>query len=285
MKIIASSFCIFFLTISGFSQSISYTPDFDDKDINWQRTMVSGGIVSFSVAAIYIAGRPIYYDEAKRGFHFTKDEKGNLEFFDNGVRGLDKFGHIYSGSLFAQNIYFLSRWSGFDRSAASWTGFILASSIMSAMEVHDAYYVRWGFSLGDFIANIAGAGFTIGQYNSEFLRNFDYKISYNFLREMSDEAVIEDYSNMTFWLTANPSGLFKELPEYFPNWLNLAVGISIDRSNPAKTEWIVGLDYNLKRIKTKSVFVRHLINLVDRYHLPAPALKLAPGFVGFGLYF
>ena len=125
--------------------------------------------------------------------------------------------------------------------------------------------------------------------NCYFKNKYDY---YYFLllndceKKKDDEAVIESYANMTFWLTMNPSGFFeKELPDWFPNWINLAMGISVTHSNPKKSEFLIGLDYNLKRIKTKSIFLNHLIHILDRYHLPAPAIRLAPGFIGYGLYF
>ena len=106
-----------------------------------------------------------------------------------------------------------------------------------------------------------------------------------FTRKKSDDAVIESYSNMTFWLTANPTGLFKLKDSWFPSWLNIASGISVTHSQPHKTEILIGLDFNLKRIKTRSIFLKHLLHLVDRYKFPAPAIRLAPGFIGYGLYF
>jgi hypothetical protein len=269
------------------AQEINYLPQFSDQNNNfdWERGLISSGILTLSVISIYNAGKPIYYNQPRGGFHFTKNKSNKLELFDNKVRGLDKFGHIFSSSLFSQNIYFMSRWSGLDKSFSSYSAFILASSIMAGMEVHDAYYKKWGFSVGDFIANMAGAAFVIGQYNKPFLRNFDYKISYDFTSKKSDDAVIESYANMTFWLTANPAGLFKMKEGWFPNWLNIASGISITHSQPHKTEILIGLDFNLKRIKTKSVFLKHLLHLLDRYKFPAPAIRLAPGFIGYGLYF
>jgi hypothetical protein len=285
---IKNLFIIFIFYGFLYSQPISYNPQFNSPKhkIDLERSLISGGMIAISVISIYHAGKPIYYNESQSKFHFTRNSRNELELFDNGHRGMDKFGHIFSTSLFAQNIYFLSRWSGFENNGASWTSFILASSIMGAMEVHDAYYERWGFTIGDFMANLAGASLIVGQYNIPFLRNFDYKMSYDFTHKAAEEAVIESYPNMTFWLSANPSGLFeKDLPDWFPNWLNVAVGISTTQQYPHKRELLIGIDYNLKRINTSSAFLRHLIVLLDRYKLPAPAIRLAPGFIGYGLYF
>ncbi len=278
---------VFFLLIVSLlpGQSIDYRPDYShpDASLQWDRGSISLGVVGFSVAAIYNAGRPIYYNEAKRDFHFTRNPNGDLEWFDNGHRGLDKFGHIYSAGLFAQNIRFLARWSGMGPEASSWTAFGLATGIMSAMEIHDAYYVRWGFTPGDFVANAIGAGFTSLQYHYPKWRAFDYKLGYNFTRPKSDEATIEDYTNMTFWLTFNAPAYFDREIAWWPNWLNVATGVSVSRGN--RRELVVALDYNLKRIKTDSPFLRHLIVLLDRYKLPAPGLRITPDFIGYGLYF
>ncbi|NOG45344.1 MAG: DUF2279 domain-containing protein [Calditrichaeota bacterium] len=270
-----------------FSQTIDYSPQFPENDNGfvWERGLISGGILTFTVISIYNTGKPIYYNQPRGDFHFTKNKSNELEFFDNSVRGLDKFGHIFSSSLFSQNIYFMSRWSGLDKSFSSYSAFILASSIMGAMEVHDAYYKRWGFSIGDFVANVAGASFVVGQHNIPFLQNFDYKISYDFTRKKSDDAVIESYANMTFWVTANPVGLFKLKKSWLPNWINIATGISVTHSTPHKTEILLGLDFNLKRIKTNSVFLNHIIHTLDRYKFPAPAIRIAPDFIGYGIYF
>jgi len=278
----------FFLIItSSYCQQIDYNPQFSNlkNKADLQKGLLSTGILALTVYSIYEAGKPIYYNEERSEFHLTR-YKNKVELFDNGHRGLDKFGHFFSASLFAQNIYFLSRWSGFNNNTASYTSLLLASSIMGAMEVHDAYYKRWGFSTGDFIFNVLGASFYTGQQNIDVMKNLDYKISYDFTKEKDDQAVIESYANMTFWLTANPSGLFESaLPEWFPNWLNIAVGVSVTHSEPKRTEFLIALDYNLKRLKTKSIFLNHIIHTLDRYHFPAPAVRLSPGFIGFGLYF
>ena len=274
------------LVSSAIAQPITYTPQFKNQNnkFNWSKGLISSGLLTFSVVSIYETGKPIYYNEARTPFHFTKHDN-RLEYYDNGHRGLDKYGHFFASKLFAQNIYYMSRWSGLNNKVASYTSFFLANTIMAAMEVHDAYYERWGFSIGDFLFNVAGAGFYIGQQNYNYLRNFDFKMSYDFTKPEDENSVIESYANMTYWLTANPSGLFNNSPKWIPNWINLALGISITHDNPHKVEVLIGLDYNLKRVRTKSVFLNHLIHLIDNYRFPAPAIRLAPGYIGYGLFF
>ena len=132
------------------------TFDQDSNKVIWQRGAVSGGAVLASIGIIAFSIDDAYYQDKRVKFRFAKDSEGNLRWFDNRHRAMDKFGHIYTTSLISQNVYFLSRWSGYSNKTSS----ILASSIsigmLGAMEVWDAHFERWGFSMGDFFANVAG---------------------------------------------------------------------------------------------------------------------------------
>jgi hypothetical protein len=257
---------------------------------NWGRGVLSGVLLAGAVTTLYILSAPIYYSEEKASFHFTRSRDGSLRWFENQVRGLDKFGHVFSSSLFYQNIYFLSRWSGCNHKTATYSASSLTFAVMTGMEIHDAYYKRWGFTAGDFIANIVGILLPIGQQNIPFLQYIDYKFSYNFTAQRSAEYQIEDYSNMTFWLTANPAGLLKSerssgLPAILKG-INLALGVSITPYQPHQREIYLALDYNLKQLMhSDSAFLQHLITVIDRFHLPAPAIRVAPTHIGYGLFF
>jgi hypothetical protein len=227
-----------------------------------------------------------YYQAQRVPFYFAKEPNGDLALWDNNHRAMDKFGHIYTTSLFSQNIYFLARWSGYSNRTASWTAAILSISIMTGMEVWDAHFQNWGFETGDFAMNLVGGTWPVAQHNIPVLQNFDIKMSYNFFNEKSPEASVHDYSNMNFWLTANPVGLNRKFfGGWFPDFLNLTIGISLESYQTQRREIFIGLDYNLKQIRTRSVFLNHIISVVDRFHLPAPAIRIAPGYIGYGLYF
>ena len=273
---------------AGLSQGFNAYDSFRDSPNRYQgwRGGLSAGLILGTVGGFYIFTRPIYYDEKSVPFHFSRHPDGHLTFFENDRRGLDKFGHIFSTSLFAQNIYFLSRWSGFSNKTASYLGAGLGIAIMTGMEVHDGLYERWGFSVGDFLANIVGGVFPVVQQNIPFLRHFDYKLSYHFTASQTNDDTIEDYENMTFWLTANPAGLFAgRLPGWFPDFLNLAIGVGLTRHDTREREVYISLDYRLKTIETRSVILNQVIAALDRFHFPAPAIRVSPSFVGFGFFF
>jgi len=242
--------------------------------------------VSASLASVILTIDEAYYQDTRTPFHFARDKNGDIRLFENYHRGIDKFGHIYSTSMFSQNLYFLSRWSGYSNKSASYIAAIGSITLMTGMEIWDAHFEHWGFSVGDFMFNIVGGTWPVAQQNIPVLRNFDYKMSYNFLRNKSADTGIHDYENMTFWFTMNPAGFFKNnIPGWFPNWINLAVGYGLESYKTQRHEIFISLDYNLKRIKTNSIFLRQIIAILDRFHLPAPAIRIAPDYVAYGFFF
>ncbi|GAB4379142.1 MAG: hypothetical protein Kow0042_28220 [Calditrichia bacterium] len=253
---------------------------------DWVKCSLSGGLILGSVSAVYLSTRDIYYNEPTVKFHFARHSNGSLKWFENKFRGMDKFGHIFSGSLYTQNIYFLARWSGMEHKSASYAAFWGSFTVMSAMEVHDAFYERWGFSLGDFTANLIGAVYPLIQQNSQFFQAIDYKFSYHLPILFSHQEDIDDYENMTFWLTLHPGGLFSEkLPGWFPKFLNVAVGVVLSHYPRRQREIYLSLDYNLKYFRAKSLFLSYLLAMLDRFHLPAPAIRITPTVITYGLFF
>ena len=189
------------------------------------KTAISGGIVIGTVGYLAALADDAYYQDERVPFHFAHDRNGDLILFENRHRALDKFGHIYSTSLFSQNIYFLTRWSGYNNRTASYTAAISSILIMTGMEVWDAHHESWGFEVGDFAMNLVGGLWPVAQHNIEVMQNIDVKMSYNFLRPKSPNPGIHDYENMTFWFTANPIGISREIFKgWFPNFLNIAIG-------------------------------------------------------------
>ena len=258
----------------------------DSLQFSSKRAMISGGLLLSCVGVITLTIDEAYYQDHRVKFHFAKDAKGDLTWFDNYHRGMDKFGHMFSTSLFSQNIYFLSHWSGYSNKTSSMLGSSISIGLLGAMEVWDAHFESWGFSVGDFISNVAGGIYPVIQYNYKPLQNIDYKMSYNFLKEKSPDHSIHDYEHMTFWLTINPRGFSNsKFIRWFPSWLNIAAGISLDSYQNQEQEFYIGLDYNLKRIKTDSLILNQLIAFIDRFHLPAPAIRISPSTVYYGFFF
>lgn len=239
-------------------------------------TLCASGLVAV-MGGFYLYTRPIYYDEPSVSFHLSRRADGRIGWFENKHRGQDKFGHVYSTSLFTQNIYAMARWSGMDNRSASWSAALGGIAILMGMEVHDAYYEKWGFSMGDAVANVIGGVWPVAQQNYAPLRYWDYKMSYDFNGGVSEDGAIESYGNMTFWLSGNPRGVMgPRSPAWLPGWLNLAAGVGVTDRDYGPREWYLGLDLNLKSLPVAHPFGRHVLALLDRFRLPLPAVRVYP---------
>ena len=279
-----------FFGLLFFSQAILNAQYVDYSSFPKQETVLSQGAyygtVLGCIGSLYLLADEAYYNDNRVKFHWARNsETGNLDWFDNYHRGIDKFGHLYSTSLASQNLYFIARRCGYDNQEASWLAFGSSVTLLGAMEVWDAHFESWGFSVGDFIANVLGAALPVAQQNVSFMKHINYKMSYNFLAQKSDDPGIHDYEHMTFWLTFNPLGLSGSKKQGLLSLLNIAVGYGFERYTTQKQEFYISLDYNLKEVKVNNPYLQQLITVLDRLHYPAPALRLAPGYIGYGLFF
>jgi len=258
--------------------------DFPDHIILWRASASATVFVSAGLG-LYLFADEAYYNDRPTSFHWAHLSDGSIDWFDNRYRGMDKFGHIYSASLFSENFYVLARWSGFTKSQSNWIAPSAAVTILGAMELWDAHFASWGFSPGDFGANIVGAVLPVLQKNYLFFSAVDYKLSYDFRPGQATEEGAHDYTRMTFWLTANPAKLSKRCRGILPRWLNFSAGLSLKRNNHSYRELFIAPDINLKSLAPKNFYLRQLVRILDRFHLPLPAIRLTPDTAFYLLYF
>jgi len=106
------------------------------------------------------------------------------------------------------------------------------------------------------------------------------------------ERFLKDYNAQTIWASANIYSLVPR--EGIPKWLNVAFGYSgenmfggfenswntngetfgLDPNEyPRYHQFILSLDADLNRIKTKNHFVNMLLSIANGYKIPAPAVE------------
>jgi hypothetical protein len=75
-------------------------------------------------------------------------------------------GRPYSHSLFSGISHYKSaRWTGLNKKSSIWTGIVCSTIFQGTVEVFDGYSAKWGFSLSDMTANMAGTSiFALQQY-------------------------------------------------------------------------------------------------------------------------
>lgn len=279
--------------------SLSTTAEPKPK-INSKRLYLVSGVVGGGLVGAYAAHIKPWWTGETGDFHVTYD------WFDNYWLEMDKIGHFYANNQLNRLSAEVFEWTGVTRRSALWIGFLSTTAFYTAVEVTDGRFERWGFSVPDYVYNVAGAGYPVAQEYWKPLRHFNFKISYwpsKFYREETVDDpgfesyepydfVIEDYDGMTFWLSADLDWMLPgSAKPYWPDWLNLALGytaFNLPQSNHGIKErrWLIGLDYNTNLLPGDSRLMNTFRGFLSGLHLPAPAIEFREdGSVFYLLYF
>ena len=203
------------------------------------------------------------------------------------------------------------RWTGVSDKKRIWLGGLSGVAYQSIIEVLDGFSAEYGFSPGDFVANILGSGLFISQELLWDVQRFQLRFSFhkNYYHQPDLEAransifgktdierLIKDYNDQTYWLTANIQPFFPK--SHIPKWLCISVGygaegmfgarnniardksgvVTFDRSDVRRyRQWYLSPDIDLSKIKTRKKLVRLLLNVACIFKFPMPALEFSQG--------
>lgn len=256
----------------------------------WRLTGIITG-VSGTTAGIFLYFQNVWWADQSAKFHF--DTGSDMVY----ALGMDKCGHFWSSKLTSDLFYDMLSWSGVPRKSALWYGAGYGILTTALVEIKDGLAPYWGFSLGDMTANTAGALFPVAQEYIPVLRNFQVKWSYDFLNPSyyktlennGDKPFMDDYERHNYWLSANVHGLLpKPLKPYWPEFLNIAAGLSAERLNgkgSGNHEIFLALDYDLTKIPVKSKTLRRAFHYLNHLHFPAPTIRITPRVRLYGVNF
>ncbi len=266
---------------------------------NARRNMVIGGL-TVTYAVTLVALNEVWYKElGQTSFHF---------FNDNGQwNGIDKAGHFYSAYQLSNVGKEFFVWARMPEKKAAIYGSVMSQAFLIPMEVMDGFAVEYGFSWGDIIADVAGAGLFLAQDLGWKEQRIKPKFSFHqseyaamrpeVLGESPMQQLIKDYNGQTYWLSFDIYAFTGH--SWFPKWLNIAAGYGAEEmlygseaDNQAAgyesyRQYYLGIDLDLSHIKTKNKLLKGAIFFVDMIKLPAPALEFnsRQGFVYHWLYF
>lgn len=270
----------------------------EENNLNGYKIAGVLGAIAIVDFAGYNQLKNLWYTQRHSYWHsldFTEDFRK--------YRWMDKFGH-------AMDAYFVSdltakayRWSGFSGNSSILLGALTGWLWMMQIEISDGFFLEWGYSWGDVLANSVGSGFYIlQQTNYELFGGLHPKISYHKSNAWKEAryikvpgSIIDDYEGMTFWLGVNPYHYFPESwKQDYPKWLAPlgiafgygAKGIGIDPQG-GRHEFFVGLDIDISKIPIGegSGLVKFLKSEFNFIRLPLPAVRITPSGVWYGLYF
>jgi hypothetical protein len=254
--------------------------------------------------AILVGLNELWYANYPRSsFHFFNDNDEWLQ--------VDKVGHGYSAYTESRLAMETWRWAGLSRKQSIWIGGLTGVAYQSIIEVLDGFSAEYGFSPGDFAANVIGSATFISQelaWNQQKIKlKFSFhKVNYGEpdLEARADEIygssgierMLKDYNGQTYWASANIRSFFPALN--IPKWLNISFGYGADgmfgatdnishdengnvvfdrRDIKRYRQWYLAPDIDLSRIKTNKKGLNVLFFLLDCLKFPAPALEFSNG--------
>lgn len=287
------------LSIQCFSQ---YDSGYVQRSmINKKRIQLvtAGNIIGYggTMALLYNA----WYKNYPQGrFHTFNDNKEWLQ--------VDKVGHMYSAYIESKASMEMWRWAGLPRKQRIWIGGMSGAIYQTAIETLDGFSTQWGWSWGDFAANIAGSGILVAQELAWDEQRIQFKFSFHrndygdpILNARADDLfgkgvanrMLKDYNAQTYWLSANLKSFFQK--STLPAWLNLAVGYGasgmfggetnqwVDKNGIAYNrndirryrQWYLSPDIDFTRIKTKKKWLKTGLFILNAFKMPAPALQMS----------
>jgi hypothetical protein len=233
---------------------------------------------------------------------YSGDDRTSFHFFNDNAewKQVDKFGHFYTAFHISHGTSRVLRGLGVRGKRSNLIGALTAFGVLLPIEIFDGHSKQYGASVGDLVANTAGAGFFLLQDHLWNEVRIHPKFSFHQTRfagkrpdvlgDGLSEEILKDYNGQTHWLSFDMDKFTK-----FPRWLNIAVGYGAERMIYARDhenvdagfprpyrQLYLSLDWDLTAIKTNSKTVRTLLFFANMIKLPAPAVEF--GRKGLGVH-
>lgn len=266
------------------------------------RLVAIGNITAYSGVMIGL-NAAWYANYPRSSFHFFDDNKEWLQ--------VDKVGHLYSAYIESRASMEMWRWTGISRKKRIWLGGLSGAVYQTVIETLDGFSAEWGWSWGDFSANILGSGLLIGQELAWDDQRIKLKFSFHqndygstqlnqradqIFGKSASERLLKDYNAQTYWASVNLKPFFPK--SNLPEWLSVAIGygaeglfgaeenigrdkqgnVTFDRTDiPRYRQWFLSPDIDFSKIKTKKKAVRLLLTVLSAFKFPAPSLEFSQG--------
>ena len=261
--------------------------------IETKRLLLVGIGLAVANLGIYQPFKNVWWQEERAGFHLYRGYRRTMGYWDFGwydslYGHMDKLGHFYASKLMSEIFTDLSRWVGFNSNSSNVVGPVISFLLMLEIEIYDSFFKEWGFSLADLTANGLGAFSPLIGSKLPFLNRFKLKLSYHPTGQYQTEKnYIKDYVGMTFWLSYDiNSDLPQKVEQYWPDFLNVAIGYSMDRPYHGDVELYFAPDINWTGISNrKHGLLKSFFKYLDYVHFPCFAWKFTPRSEFYLLYF
>jgi hypothetical protein len=259
---------------------------------------------AYYVGSIYLLNSTWYKDKKRVPFHFYDDNKGYLQ--------VDKFGHMFGAYVYSYIGYHGLSELGATRKEALVFGSTLGFVLQLPIEIMDGIHEGYGFSWGDITANAAGSALVLGQELLFKEQVIKYKFSYwessysrnsnGYYGNTTMTRLVKDYNGHTYWFSMPVNKIIYN--RHLPPWFSIALGYgangmygefenisSYNGVTIPETEryrqYLLSLDVDWTRIKTKSKFLKLVFKGMTFVKLPLPTLEYNSlgKFKGYWLYY
>jgi len=268
--------------------------DFFKPSLQYEPGRVNGVVIAeAAIGTIATIGlNYLWYKKFPRShFHLFND--------NNEWLNMDKVGHATTAYNIAAIQTDLLRWGGVRPGIAALSGTLTALGFLTMIEIMDGHSVKWGFSEGDMLANLAGCVLFEGQQLMWGQQRISLKYSYHHtlfahyapgeLGKNLPQRMLKDYNGQTYWLSVN-IGSFLPGNSSFPKWLNLSAGYGAEGmiggvKNPTEIngqpipafpryrQFYFTFDTDLYRADGLSPLSTTLLKLNRTIKMPAPAIE------------
>jgi uncharacterized protein YfiM (DUF2279 family) len=266
------------------------------------RIVTTANLLGYSAAMIGLY-HAWYKDYPQGNFHVFNDIRE--------WKQMDKLGHVYSAYAESKASMELWRWTGISRKKRIWLGGMSGAMYQTAIEVLDGFSTEWGWSWGDFAANVTGSGMLVAQELAWDEQRIQMKWSFHRKRytdpvlndrsndlfgKGSPERFLKDYNGQTYWISTTLKPFFPD--SRLPAWLQLSVGtgaeglfggyenlgkdkdgnISFARPDIKRyRQWYLAPDIDLTKIKTNKKGIKLALQLLNVFKFPTPSLEMSNG--------
>lgn len=266
--------------------------------------VAAANIVGYS--AVLVGLNAAWYSQyPKSSFHFFND---NAEWLQ-----VDKAGHAYGAYIESRTSNELWRWSGLPRKQRIWISGLSGIAYETIIETLDGFSSEYGWSWGDFSANIAGSTLFTAQELAWDDQRIKLKFSFHkknygeadltaranhIFGKSETERFIKDYNALTNWASVDIASFLPQ--SKLPPWIAIAFGYGAEgmfgaRSNVALDkngivtfnrsdiqryrQWYISPDIDLSKIKTNKKGLRVLFTMLSAFKFPLPGLEFSRGNV------
>ncbi|MCU0416656.1 MAG: YfiM family protein [Cytophagaceae bacterium] len=229
---------------------------------------------------------------------YKENGLSTFRFFNDDAQWMqvDKLGHFmttYQISRYSSDILL---WTGTKRKKAIYYGAGFALLFQTSIEVLDGFSPDYGFSWGDFTANVVGAAGLTTQYllwnEARIIPKFSFHrtdlapLNPELLGDGLSQELFKDYNGQTYWLAFNIEKLIQK-DFFIPSWLCLSLGYGAEnmiRGRVSESEalgyspyrqYYLSLDIDLQAIPSKNKVVRTVLYSLNMIRIPLPTVEFS----------